>query len=128
MEEKQKIFQKATEQLYDNIYELNITQNCAAGKRTQEYFADLGAADLPYDQALSVIANKTIKEEFREGYVNLFSPKNVLREYDAGNDHLRYDFYDNAGWKPLFLDAYRRPYFLYAGRPFHSYVYSQKEY
>ena len=109
MEEKQKIFQKATEQLYDNIYELNITQNCAAGKRTQEYFADLGAADLPYDQALSVIANKTIKEEFREGYVNLFSPKNVLREYDAGNDHLRYDFMITQGGSHYFwmrIDAH----------------------
>ena len=92
MEERQEVFKRATEQLYDNIYELNITRNCTAGKRTEQYFESLGAKDLPYDQGLRVIASKQIKEEFREGYVNTFTPDNVTREYDKGNNHLRYDF------------------------------------
>lgn len=91
-QQRQQMFQKATEQLYDNIYELNITQNCVANQRTADYFASLGAKDLPYSDALRVIAEKQIKEEFRDGYVNTFSPENVLREYERGNDHLQYDF------------------------------------
>lgn len=91
MEERQETFKKATEQLYDNIYELNITKNCSVGKRTEEYFKSLGAKGLPYDQALGVIAEQ-IKEEYREGYLSTFSPENVSREYENGNNHLRYDF------------------------------------
>ena len=93
MEERQGFFKKATEQLYDNIYELNITANCAVGESTERYFESLGAPKgAPYDEGLRRIAEKQIKEEFREGYINTFSPKNILREYERGNDHLQYDF------------------------------------
>lgn len=92
VEERQEVFKKATEQLYDTINELNITRNTAANERTKEYFDSLGARGLPYDQGLKVIAEKQIKEEFRDGYVSTFTPENVIREYEAGNDHLSYDF------------------------------------
>lgn len=108
-EEKQAIFQKATEQLYDNIYELNITKNCYVGNHTEQYFNSLGAKGLPYDQGLRVIAEKQIKEEFREGYVDTFSPENVLREFVQGNDHLRYDFMMTENGKDYFwmrIDAF----------------------
>lgn len=109
MEERQEVFKRATEQLYDNIYELNITRNCTAGKRTEQYFESLGAKDLPYDQGLRVIASKQIKEEFREGYVNTFTPDNVTREYDKGNNHLCYDFkitQDGINYHWMRIDAY----------------------
>ncbi len=91
-QERQQMFQKATEQMYDNIYELNITKNCVANQRTADYFASLGAKGLPYSDALRVIAEKQIKEEFRAGYVGTFSPENILREYERDNDHLQYAF------------------------------------
>lgn len=109
MEERQAMFKKATEQLYDNIYELNITKNCYVGERTKAYFEDLGARGLPYDKVLRVIAEKQIKEEFREGYVSTFLPDNVLREYELGNDHLRYDFMmaqEGGGYFWMRIDAY----------------------
>ena len=92
VEERQALFKKATEQLYDSIYELNLTKNCYVGKQTEEYFKSLGAGGLPFDQGLRVIARKQIKEEFREGYVSMFTPENAIREYEAGNNHLQYDF------------------------------------
>ena len=92
VEERQALFKKATEQLYESIYELNLTKNCYVGKQTEEYFASLGAGGLPFDQGLRVIAQKQIKEEFREGYVSMFTPENAIREYEAGNGHLQYDF------------------------------------
>lgn len=109
MEEKQTLFKQATEQLYDNIYELNITKNCTAGKSTERYFESLGAGDLPYDQGLKVIADKQIKEEFREGYVSTFTPSNVLKEYEKGNHHLEYDFMitqDGSHYFWMRIDAY----------------------
>lgn len=35
MTEKQTLFKKVTEQLYENIYELNISKNCPAGKSSE---------------------------------------------------------------------------------------------
>lgn len=109
MTEKQTLFKKVTEQLYENIYELNISKNCPAGKSTERYFESLGAGDIPYDQGLRVIAEKQIKEEFRDGYVNTFTPENVLREYKNGNHHLQYDFMiseDGAHYFWMKIDAY----------------------
>ena len=109
MEERQESFVRATEQLYDNIYELNITKNCSVGKRTREYFKSLGANDLPYSEGQRVIADKQIKEEFREGYVSTFDPPNVIREYERGNHHLRYDFQMSEDADKYFwmrIDAY----------------------
>lgn len=90
--ERQNVFQRATEQLYDNINELNITKNCYVGRRTEEYFERMGAKGLPYDQGLRVISEKQLKEEYREGYVSAFLPEQIIREYEAGNNHLQYDF------------------------------------
>lgn len=109
MEEKQTVFKRATEQLYDNIYELNITKNCSVGKHTEQYFDSLGAHGLPYDQGLRVIAEKQIKEEFRQGYISTFTPENVIRELESGNNHLRYDFMitqDGKQYHWMRIDAY----------------------
>lgn len=109
IEEKQAIFRKATEELYDNIYELNITKNSYVGERTANYFESLGAKGLPYDEVLTVIAQKQIKEEFRDGYVSLFTPEHVIQEYEAGNNHLQYDFMISEEGSDYFwmrIDAY----------------------
>ena len=92
MEERQAIFKKATEELYDNIYELNITKNGYANAPTKQYFESLGAKGLPYNKALKVVAEKQIKKEYREGYISTFSPENVIKEFESGNNHLSYDF------------------------------------
>lgn len=109
MEERKNMFQKATEQMYDNIYELNITKNGYVGERTAEYFKNLGAEGLPYDQGLRVIAQTQIKEEFRDGYVNIFSPENILRQYEAGCNHLHYEFMiseNGSSYHWMRIDAY----------------------
>lgn len=86
-------FQRATEQLYENIYEVDVTHNRAASEETEHYFESLGAPkQAPYDKALRIIAEKQIKEEFRQGYIDTFSPEAVLKAYENGVQNLRYDF------------------------------------
>lgn len=86
------VFQEATEQLYENIYELDITHNRAASEATARYFESLGVApDEPYDQGLRAIAEKQIKEEFRQGYLDAFSRENVLKAFREGRNSLQYD-------------------------------------
>ena len=52
---------------------------------------------------------KQIKEEYREGYVSTFTPENVIRQYEMGNNHLRYDFkitQDGSRYFWMRIDAY----------------------
>lgn len=91
--ERRCVFEKAAEQLFEKVYELDITNNRAANKVTEEYFVKLGASKgMPYDESLKIVAQKQIKEEFREGYMNTFCPENVRRVFENGQDTLRYEF------------------------------------
>lgn len=86
-------FQAETEKLYENIYEIDITHKRAASEATESYFESLGVPrHLPYDKALYKIAEQQIKEEYRKGYIQTFSPDNVLKVYEEGLESLRYDF------------------------------------
>ena len=109
VEERETIFRRSTEQLYDKINELNITKNTYVGKHTVHYFETIGAKGLPFDQGLRVIADKQIKEEYREVYINIFSPENVIKEYKKGNKSLRYEFMiteDGVNYHWMRVDAY----------------------
>ena len=87
------VLQSEIEKMYENIYEIDITHNRAGSEATQDYFESLGAAKkLPYDKALRVIARQQIKEEYREGYIRTFSPENVQKAYEEGQESLCYDF------------------------------------
>lgn len=91
--QREEAFRTVTEQLYDNIYELNITLNCTANESTQRYFENLGVSvGIPYDEGIQIIAQKQIKEEFRKGYIDTFCTQNVLKQYELGNTDLKYDF------------------------------------
>lgn len=87
------VFQTETEKLYENIYEIDVTHNRAASEDTERYFESLGAQkNLSFDQALRDIAQQQIKAEYREGYMQMFSPENVLKAYQEGRESLQYDF------------------------------------
>lgn len=102
--EYHKLLHEATEGLYENIYELDITHNCACGQGTRQYFESLGIkGDSPYDQALKTIAQKQIKKDYIQGYLDIFSPQHVLEVYKSGINALTYDFLflespDNYRW------------------------------
>lgn len=87
------IYQENVKQLYENVYELDITHNCPVGENTERYFENLGVPPhTPFDEALKIIAEKQIKEDFRQGYIDIFSPRNVLDAYHRGVKSLKYDF------------------------------------
>ena len=66
--ERQDIFEKATEDLFENIYEIDITHNLPANPATEAYFESLGApSSCPFDQALRIIAQKTDQRGIPKG-------------------------------------------------------------
>ena len=88
------VFKEETEKIYENIYEIDITHNRAASEATRQYFESLGVprSTAAYDEALKIIAEKQIKEEYRAGYLSTFSPEHVLNAYGIGVENLRYEF------------------------------------
>lgn len=87
------IFQEMTEQLYENIYEFDLTHNRASSEATELYFENLGIArSTPYNEALATIAAQQVKEEYRAGYIQTFCPENVLQAFSNGIDNLKYEF------------------------------------
>ncbi len=90
--EYQQLLHKATEGLYENVFEMDITHNCAGGEGTRRFFESLGLSpDVPYEEALKAIAQKQIKDEFVQGYLEMFSVENVMRAYHNGLSELYYD-------------------------------------
>ena len=91
--ERQASFREATEQLYGNIIEINLSENKAASKGAEDYFEGLGMPrNVPFDQALATIAKTKIKEEYREGYLAAFLPENILKAYREGQTARTFEF------------------------------------
>ncbi len=91
--EYQNLLREATEGLYENVFEIDITHERAGGENTARYFSSFGLPmDVPYREALKAIARHQIKEEFAEGYLTTFMPENVLEAYNNGISELYYDF------------------------------------
>lgn len=90
--EYQQLLHKTTEGLYENVFEMDITHNRAAGESTRKHFELLGLSpDASYEEALKAIAEKQVKEEFRQGYLDTFSIRNILQSYHGGQSELYYD-------------------------------------
>lgn len=101
--ERHAVFEKTTKQLFEEIYEIDITHNCPANQVTAAYFESLGApAGTPYDKSLHYVAEKQIKEEFRSGYLDTFMPEHVIRVFKAGQDSLQYDLMIASEGEPYY--------------------------
>lgn len=85
------LLDQTTAELYDNIFEIDITHNSVDEKMAQ-YLADLGLPiATPYDQGLREIARSQIKKEYMQGYLDCFLPEHVLESYNRGIHNLSYD-------------------------------------
>nr|UWI51370.1 diguanylate cyclase [Clostridioides difficile] len=91
--EYQKLLSKSTEDLYENIFEIDVTNNRAGCEDANRYFQEFGLnLSTPYDEALYTIAKESIKEEYAQGYLDTFLPENVLKCYNSGINNISYDF------------------------------------
>ncbi|MCC0628824.1 MULTISPECIES: diguanylate cyclase [unclassified Clostridioides] len=91
--EYQKLLSQSIEELYENIFEIDVTNNRAGCEDENRYFHEFGLGlNTPYDEALHTIATKQIKEEYAQGYLDTFLPENVLKCYNSGINNISYDF------------------------------------
>lgn len=102
--ERRTAFEKATLHLFEDIYELDVTNDRPANEATEDYFESLGAPrGTSFSEGLAIIAKKQIKEEFREGYLGTFSPDKVLEAYEEGTEGLRYECMISSGGEYYWL-------------------------
>ena len=102
--ERRPAFEKATQHLFEDIYELDVTNDRPANEAAEDYFESLGAPrGASFSEGLAIIAEKQIKEEFRDGYLNTFSPDKVLEAYEAGREELRYECMISSGGEYYWL-------------------------
>lgn len=91
-QERQTIFEKATGQLFDDIHEMDITNNRPANQATADYFLSLGSpGGTAYDKCVEFIAARQVHPEFRQGYLDMFSLPAVREAFRQGKDFLRYE-------------------------------------
>lgn len=89
--EYQHMMHEMTEGLYEHIFEFDFTKNRASGNSTKKYFRSLGIAeDETIDNALQIIANKQVKEEYIKGYIETFQTSSVLQAFHNGITNLFY--------------------------------------
>lgn len=81
----------ATESLYDSMYEIDITNNCAGDESARRHFESVGLEkDSSFEQYVQHIAQWTVKEEFREEYINTFDIYNIIKTFNDGGNELTY--------------------------------------
>lgn len=91
--EYQKMLSQSTDELYENIFEIDVTNNRAGCEDSNRYFHEFGLGlDTPYDEALYTIAKEQIKEEYAQDYLDTFLPENVIKCYNSGINNMSYDF------------------------------------
>lgn len=90
--ERRTVFEMATSQLFENVNEIDITNDRAANRSTEKYFKSLGFRDgEPYSEFLRKTAEKEIAEEHRQGYIDTFAPERVLEAVERGLESLQYE-------------------------------------
>lgn len=85
-------FERATEEMFESILDIDITHDRAANERTVAHFRKFGLNPrLPYSQMLRIIAERQLQPEFRHGYLRMFSPQSIIAAYESGINALHYD-------------------------------------
>lgn len=87
------IRQEASHVLYDNVYEVDITHDCAGSEVTMQYFESFGCpGTTPYHEVLKIISEQSVHAQYREGYLTTFSIEHVMEMYAQGEKTLQYEF------------------------------------
>ncbi len=86
------LVKKATEEMYEDVYEFDVTHDCAVGEETRKYFQELGLGpDAGFTQAITAIAQQQVKGEFHEGFLAIAMRKDILRAFEGGTREFTYD-------------------------------------
>ncbi len=121
------LIKKATEEMYEDVYEFDITHGLAVGEETIQYFQTLGLSpDADFDRAMTVIAEQQMKAEYRKDFLAVIAQKKVLEAFDNGIRELTYDAMMNTHWEDYhWVSIKARLFFWNADKSVHMIAYSK---
>ncbi len=85
--EKKRSFQEATQYLYTNIYEIDITADRFSPESNLKQFEQIDMEETSYSESLRYLAQK-IQKDYQDNFLLTFSRKNILKEFKNNNIHL----------------------------------------
>ncbi|MCR5813209.1 MAG: GGDEF domain-containing protein, partial [Desulfovibrio sp.] len=92
LEDQMRYFHDATRCMFANIYEIDITNDCFVRDSKLHQFVQISdLKNLTYTESLKMLAQKAIKSEYRENFINIFSCNNILIEFKKDVDHISFD-------------------------------------
>ncbi len=117
----------AVKALYSDVYEFDVTHGVPAGKSTRQYFESIGIHnESHFEEAMKILTEIRIKEEFQEGFAAMFSQENVLEAFAKGIRELDYDCMISTpekGYKWVRMQA--RLFYYNSDKSVHMIVFTQ---
>jgi diguanylate cyclase (GGDEF)-like protein len=111
--------------MYTAVYEFDMTHLRVFGEYTADEFKRLGLSG-DYREAIQAVADNFVKEEYREGFVAIASPINVLEAYNKGIREISYECLMNWNWDDYHWMRVRARLFYYnSDKSIHMIVFNQ---
>lgn len=89
----QQMINEATKGLYENILEVDLTNDRFVGDASQLYLAAHAIAEkTPFSQAVHEIAMTSVHPEDRQRYLDALTPANAQKAFEAGIESLSLEF------------------------------------
>lgn len=125
-DERMQYFHNATRYMFSSIYEIDVTHDCFAQESKKHQFDTLkNEKEMPYSESLGLLAQRTIKKEYQEGFLGKLSCNNIKTEFSRGNEHISIDcpvLFNNA-YQWIRFDVHI--FLLEDGKTIHAYIYSR---
>ena len=92
LEDQMRYFHDATRHMFNNIYEIDITNNCfARDSRLRQFVQISDMKNISYTESLQMLAQKAIKKEYQDDFIKTLSCKNIDIEFKKGTDHIGFE-------------------------------------
>lgn len=93
------MIKKATQNMYCDVFEFNVTKGIAIGDETQKYFKGLGVyEDECYTKAMEIVAEQQIKDEYRKAFIDITARNYLIDTYSSGVRELLHESMMNTYW------------------------------
>ena len=90
-------YRETTNNIYDNVLEADVTNNCLLGENTKTLAELIGIPDTAtFTDCLDAILIHIVQEEFRDIYKNAFLPELLLERYEKGEKMFSFEFIEKA--------------------------------
>lgn len=95
--EQERLLREICYDLYEDVYEIDVTENKLLGKNAERLPLYLGLKkDIDYDTCFHALIKKTVHPDYQEQVYEFFCSDNLLKMYEQGERIYEYSYLDNS--------------------------------